>query len=151
MRICPLLAAAALLSTGLAARADTFAFSFGASSNSFSGPALNLAALLPPGSFPTPTNGGSFPANDNTLFVTDGIGTLSQDGLSFLLTGGAQINLYNDGPGNDAFLKPAVGSTLLENVPVSITAVASTPEPSGFALLGTGLLGLAGLVKRRLR
>ena len=33
----------------------------------------------------------------------------------------------------------------------SFTAVAATPEPSGLVLLGTGVLGVAGVLRRRLR
>ena len=178
MRLCFSLAAVALLSASFAAHADTLDFTFGNSSNAFSGsglltigtaevadeyvvtsvagearltpngPEVAISSILAPGLFPTATNGGSFPANDNTIFLTNGIGTLSQDGLSFVLTNGAQVNLFNDGPGNDAFLDN--GLTSSEDVPITIEAIASTPEPSSFALLGTGLLTAACVAKRRL-
>ncbi len=83
---------AALLSASLAAHADSFDFTFGNSSNSFSGsgvlttgmlqapgeysiasvtgtartapsaPNLVISSILAPGTFPTPTIGGIFPA-----------------------------------------------------------------------------------------
>ena len=175
-----ILAALVLSSMGLAARADSFNFSFGTSSSPFSGSgvlttgtpeapgeypidsvtglvetvpngtSLKISSILPSGSFPTPTNGGSFPANDNTLFVANNVGSFSQDGLSFTLGNGAQINLYNDGPGDDALLERSSGADVVEDVTITITPVATTPEPSTFVLLGTGVLAVAGAVKRRL-
>jgi hypothetical protein len=181
MRLISFVAVAALISFSFAARADTFDFTFGNSSSSFSGsgvlttgtleapgeysissvtgtakttpngPNLFINSILAPGTFPTISNGNSFPANDNVLFVTKGIGSLDGNGLSFILGNGAQINLYNpDGSAADALLERANGTDVSENVTISITAVAPIPEPSSFALLCTGLLGVAGMVKRRL-
>jgi hypothetical protein len=181
MRSISFIAAAVLISASVAAQADTFNFTFGNSSSSFSGsgvlttgtleapgefsissvtgtaettpngPNLLIKSILAPGTFPTISNGNSFPANDNVLFVTNGVGSLDGNGLSFILSNGAQINLFNpDGSAADGLLERANGTDVSENVQISITAVAPIPEPSGFALLGTGLLGVAGLVKRRL-
>jgi hypothetical protein len=125
MRLISFVAVAALISFSFAARADTFDFTFGNSSSSFSGsgvlttgtleapgeysissvtgtakttpngPNLFINSILAPGTFPTISNGNSFPANDNVLFVTTGVGSLDGNGLSFILSNGAQINLYN--------------------------------------------------------
>ncbi len=181
MRISSFVTAMALASACLAARADSFNFTFGSSSSSFSGSGvlttgtleapgeysiasltgtaetvphgsnLTVNSLLAPGAFPTPSNGGSFPANDNTLFVTNGVGSLDGDGLAFILSNGAQINLYNpNGSADDALLERANGTTVFEDVPITISAVAPVPETSGFTLLFTGLLGVVGGVKRRI-
>ncbi len=181
MRISSFVTAMALVSVSLAARADSFDFTFGNSSSSFSGsgvlttgtleapgeyliasltgtaatvphgPNYVINSILAPGTFPTVSNGGSFPANDNVLFVTNGVGSLDGNGLSFILRNGAQINLYNpDGSADDALLERANGTTVFEDVPITIAEVAPVPELSSFTLLGTGLLGVAGVVKRRI-
>ena len=183
MRLSSFMTCAVLFATSLAVRADSFNFAFGNSSSPFSGSGvlttgdavapgeyliksisgtaatsplganLVIASILTPGTFPTPANGGTFPANDNTLFVTNGVGSLDGYGLAFILGNGAQINLYSaNGSADDALLERNTGKTLFEDVPITITQAAPTPTPelSSFTLLATGLVGVAGLVRRRL-
>lgn len=171
MRLLSFVAAAAVLSASLSARADTFDFSFGKASSAFSGSGTLTGSLIStdeylitavtgttqtgnsvehtisieqPGTFPTDANGGYTPPNDNDLFLIGGKYTFDAGGLSYLLDNGAQVNLAI---GSFELLKRKGGATVIETRPISITAV--TPEPSSLVLLGTGVLGILGVTKRR--
>ena len=70
------------------------------------------------------------------------LGWTGIDTVSFVSSGGT--------PDPVAALHYGGTQFVLDNVTISATApVTVTPEPSSFALLGTGILGVAGMMKRR--
>ena len=101
---------------------------------------------------------GMFDGNDNKL-VYPGIllGTkyFDSDGVSFGLANNDEINLNNVFALNFALLSGpkggSIGNTVSEFDSISLSKNSPVPEPNSLALFGTGILGIAGAIRLKLR
>ena len=80
------------------------------------------------------------------LLYTSGGNIFDVPGLAFTLTDGTEVNLfYNDASAGSGVVYENSGY----NSPLATINVTPTPEPTGLALLGSGVLGVAGMARRR--
>lgn len=159
MRLCSLLIAAVFCAAGFA-HADVFTFNAQGSAGGFSASGTLTANDNGDGSYtvvgitgPGVTGligPGQFQFNDNLLFPGQA-SMLDSHGLSFNDVMGDtsyQVNIsYFDGAGYFTTLVDSDNNSQLLTTDFSTSSV--TPEPCSIALLGTGVLGLAGVLRRR--
>ena len=84
---------------------------------------------------------------DNLLFMGGG-NAFDSPGLAFTLVDGTEVNLFynDDTPGSGLVYENNGYNSMIASL-----AIASTPEPSGLMLLGTGMLGMAGVMRCRFK
>jgi hypothetical protein len=160
-RSCLLAAATAFAASSLAARADTFNFTVSGGGGGYSGSGVLTTTLDGAGNYlitgltgPGVTGiiaPGGFNGNDNLLFPTNAQ-TLDSNGFSFSAMDGPDhfdVNVYNAGTGYFAFFRDEDAFTQTLPITFNVASASAVPEPSTLLLIGTGVLGAVGSIRRK--
>jgi PEP-CTERM motif len=148
-----------LSALAIPAAADTFNYSATGASGPFSGAGTFTATPTGSGSYlitaitGTGVTGlyapGDFNLNDNLLYPA-ALPTLDSHGFSFVDVNGPDtyaVNIFSSGSGYLAYLQDEDNFTQI--VPVTFSLSVATPEPSSLVLLGTGVLCILVVGRRK--
>jgi hypothetical protein len=112
-----------------------------------------ITSLLGVGGFSSSSHSST---NDNLLYFpvssSNNNNSFDQSGLAFTLADGSQVILYNN-DGFDAWTVSKENKSVQEQISsfnVTEVAPSTVPEPASLALLGTGVFGIAGIIRRKL-
>jgi hypothetical protein len=169
------LAALALATLTQTSKADTFNFSFTGSQFDGSGTftakhdagnqytITGISGIVDGQAITGLLNPGSFDHNDNLLFDPANFLGLNfdQQGVSFTLGSGSHLSQVNIAEGSGLFFLTTIGDLnppgkggdteeILDFYVGVANPTPAVPEPGTLALLGTGILGAAGAIRRRL-
>ncbi len=155
MRLYSFVAAAALLSGSLAAHADVMYTYVGGSAYTGTTFTIDSPDFLTYGNTPVAVTTSSdfffYGAGQgkltSVLFFETGLTGETSNGDTTTIFGG-NYTINQDGVYAAGGLA-ALGTNLTISGSPAVTPVAATPEPSSLALLGTGLLGAIGVMRKR--